>query len=609
MKNKCKNSIWGDIQNVIQYFKISNTNIYVFIIPVGLSFIAAFLESFSIGLLIPLIKGVVESDVSFLKDLDYVGDFFQWIWLNSSRPNVASFSLILLIVFISTVSIQILTYVSGGVMDFIIYKFIVFFRTHIFKRYMKFGKIYFDKSSIGYLTEVLMRFTSEIADFLRQLNSFLLNIFMLLFYVALLCIISWKVTLASLFLLPIMTYSVSWLIKKIRQGSRKQSNLEVKINNKIQNILTSIPLVKAFSQESYEEEHFEKLNQSWRKLKLSVLRKERLFAPIQEIIILCALIIIVIVMAIYFHRYPNTNVAGLMVFFVVLKRMMTRFNSLNNTYRALSMVSGPIEKVAEVLNDEGKGYLEEGTEKFDGLKNQIEIKNLNFAYDPRRTVLFNLNLTIRKNEMTALVGKTGSGKTSIAHLIMRFYDCSEKTIFIDDVDIRNYEIKSLHQKIGLISQDVYLFNESIRYNLLYGTNQEFSENEIMDVITRCQLQELVKSLPEGLETEVGDRGVKLSGGEKQRLSIARVMLRQPEIIILDEATSSLDSKTEKFLQEAIENVIEGKTAIVIAHRLSTIKKADQVIVLDQGRVVEKGELKELIDKKGLFYAFWVQQQF
>ncbi len=210
--------------------------------------------------------------------------------------------------------------------------------------------------------------------------------------------------------------------------------------------------------------------------------------------------------------------------------------------------------------------------------------------------------------MTAIVGATGEGKSTIINLIMRFYECPPRAIFLNGEDIREYDTKSIRKHMAFVSQTPSLFNDTIRGNIAYG-REGISDEEVMKVAKKAHIDDLIESLPEGLSSKVGDMGVMLSGGEKQRIAIARALLKDSDIFLLDEATSALDSGTERKIQEAIDVAVKGKTSIVIAHRLSTIKYADKIVVLEKGRVLEQGSLQELLDEKGKFYEYWQMQKF
>ena len=251
----------------------------------------------------------------------------------------------------------------------------------------------------------------------------------------------------------------------------------------------------------------------------------------------------------------------------------------------------------------------QGKKIFTGLKRKIEFKHMNFSYTKDVQILKDLSFSIEKDKTIAIVGSTGSGKTTILNLLMRFYDIPPNTIFIDGTDIKDFSVLSLHNYIAIASQDALLFNDTIRNNLTYGLTRKISDKELYDALRKARLFRYVMALPNKVDAYIGERGVRLSGGEKQRLVVARMLIKSSEIFMLDEATSSLDSKTEQLVQEAINEVVKNRTSIIIAHRLSTIKHADKVLVIEDGKLVEAGSLDELIDKKGKFFEYWKSQKF
>jgi ABC-type multidrug transport system fused ATPase/permease subunit len=282
---------------------------------------------------------------------------------------------------------------------------------------------------------------------------------------------------------------------------------------------------------------------------------------------------------------------------------------LNKTRGKFEKVRPIVRKVLEVLDDNEKFYIPEGPRMFHGLKKSIEFRNATFSYYPDVPVLKEVSFSIEKGKMTAIVGPTGAGKTTIMNLIMRFYDCAPARVFVDGTDIREYTLKSLRDHMALVDQDVIVFNDTIMNNIAFGIDERVSDEKLNSVVKKAQLDDLIGRLPDGFRTEVGDRGIKLSGGEKQRISIGRALLKDSDIVLLDEATSSLDTGTEKRIQKAIEEAIRGRTTVVIAHRLSTIKNADKIIVIEEGRLIEQGTLEELLAKKGRFYQYWEEQKF
>jgi subfamily B ATP-binding cassette protein MsbA len=275
---------------------------------------------------------------------------------------------------------------------------------------------------------------------------------------------------------------------------------------------------------------------------------------------------------------------------------------------SLAKTSGPREELLKIFDDSDKIFVPEGKKECGGLKRSIEFNHLNFSYIPEVQVLEGVTFTIEKGKITAIVGATGAGKTTLVNLLMRFYDCSSSTILIDGVDIREFTLESLRAHMAFVNQEILLFDDTLKMNITYGAGK-VTDEKLVDVAKKARLYDFIMSLPNGFDTLIGERGVKLSGGEKQRTAIARALLKGSEILILDEATSSLDSLTERLIQEAIEEAIKDRTAVIIAHRLSTIRNADKIVVIEDGRVAEQGSLTELMERKGKFWEYWEEQKF
>jgi ATP-binding cassette, subfamily B, bacterial MsbA len=296
------------------------------------------------------------------------------------------------------------------------------------------------------------------------------------------------------------------------------------------------------------------------------------------------------------------------VYFYLVMNSATKFGVLTTFRSSLANVEASVQKVEDVLSDEGKYFVPSGQKQFTGLRQSIEFRSMNFVFPNGNVVLNNLSFAIEKGKMTAIVGPTGAGKTTIINVLLRFYDCPEASLFVDEVDIRSYNTASLRRHTGIVSQETLLLHDTLRNNIIYGLDH-VPEEKLQSAVKHSRLALFIDELPEGLETLIGDRGVKLSGGEKQRVSIARALLKEADILVLDEATSSLDSRTERLIQEAIDDAVSGRTSVVIAHRLSTIKHADKIVVVEGGTVVEEGTLDELLGKKGVFYGLWEEQKF
>jgi ATP-binding cassette, subfamily B, bacterial MsbA len=341
-------------------------------------------------------------------------------------------------------------------------------------------------------------------------------------------------------------------------------------------------------------------------------RTVQLITPVQNVTTLVALLVVAFSLNWVIREPGAYQTSAYLVFFFIVRRMVPGFNALNKFAVSLATASGGILPVLDILEDDKEKHIVRGGKRqFRELEQSIEFRDLHFSYYPDTPVIQGVSFSIEKGKTTAIVGPTGAGKTSLIGLILRFYDCPPGSLFLDGVDIREYDVHALRRQMALVSQDVLLFNDTLRSNMLYGytPNGRDADEAMRQSTEKSCLSDFVAALPNHYDTMIGERGVQLSGGEKQRVSIARAILKGANILLLDEATSSLDSKTERFIQEGIDNAIRGKTAVVIAHRLSTIRHADKVIVIEGGRVVEEGPLEALLAKKGKFFEYWEAQKF
>jgi subfamily B ATP-binding cassette protein MsbA len=482
-------------------------------------------------------------------------------------------------------------------------------RKLIFNRYLSSGKLFFDRSNQGYLSSVLIDSTNIIAYNLSFLKGSLMWLPMLFVYLILMVLISWKLTVFTLIFVPVLYCSIGPVIERIKSASKNYADSREKLSIKAFNTLSCIPLVKSYTYEVEEEKDFARLSDRVEKLEFSLDKKQGLIAPLQEIVVVVAVLCLVLFVSFWVVGDEEAGVSKFLVFLFLLKRSSNSFGSLNSIKAVLASINGQIMEVHKILDDGDKYPVVGGVREFKGLREGIEFNHIVFSYVEGVPVLKGVAFSVGKGEVTAIVGSTGGGKTTLINLLMRFYDCPPSSIMIDGVDIREFTLESLMARMALVSQDTLLFNDTIRNNIKYGLNREVTDEGLAEVVRQARLYDFIMRLPGGFNTYIGDKGVKLSGGEKQRLSIARALLKNAEILILDEATSSLDSKTEKLIQEAIDEVIKDKTAIVIAHRLSTIKNADRIVVIEDGGVVEEGSLKELLGRRGIFRQYWEEQKF
>lgn len=602
-------SIGKDYAELLRFLRTGDVRPALFILPASLALLVAAFESLGVYLMIPLVKGMMALDFAFLYDDPALKPVFSLL-LGESRPSTSViFASLVLAIFLSFVAKNASQYASSVSVAFIVRRFANNLRKKILSNCLTYGKAYFDRVNAGHLHNVTVNITSNVAFRLTDLQQLFAWLFILVAYLGMMLYISWKLTLFVMLVFPVLNYSLARIISKIRVSSSAYAKFHAEMGRRVHNIFACIPLVKAYSQEATESSAFAKMSDDVAKMEFEIDRRLLLVQPVQETILLGLILLLISFMAFIVSREGTAQVPGFLIFFYIIRRASVAFGVLNSMKASLATVSGPIAEISAVLEEGESRRIPEGSERFPGLATAIEFRNLRYSYSSGRQILTGLSFTVEKGKMTAVVGPSGAGKTTVISLLCRFYDAPPETIFLDGKDIRAFTTDSVRASIALVGQDPVLFNDTLRANVAYGLSPTPSDAEIDRALAKARLKDLLAKLPAGLGTVIGDRGVQLSGGERQRISIARAILKNPEILILDEATSSLDSKTEALIQEAIDEIVCSKTSIVIAHRLATIKRADMIVVLDHGRVTESGPMEPLLRRNGTFRQLWEAQKF
>jgi ATP-binding cassette, subfamily B, bacterial MsbA len=481
-------------------------------------------------------------------------------------------------------------------------------RKSLFEKLQSFNLSYYAQSRYG---DLVNSFTTEVNQLKQacQAISFLITrSSLLLAYIISMFLLSWQLSIGALMLYGLLSVGLTTLIGKIREAS-----FDVPIaNNQVTCVaiefISGIRTVKASAAENFERKRFDFANSELLKAETRVGSLSEIVHPLAEGLSSSLLIVMVVVAFVWFVADGNFASASLLTFMFVLFRMMPLVSQINAGRQQLSSLYGSMDNIKKLLQTEPKSKAVIGNLHFSKLKQAIEFCDVDFKYDLNsdELILNNITFSIEKGQTVAFVGASGAGKTTLADLIPRFYEPSRGTIFIDGIDLREFDVDSLRRQLSIVSQDTFIFNNSIRYNIAYGL-ENVDEESIIEASKLANAWKFIQELPEGLNTILGDRGVRLSGGQRQRIAIARALLRQPEILILDEATSALDSVTEQLIQESLAKLSKDKTVIAIAHRLSTIANADKVVVLEQGRIVEQGSYKELLAKKGKLWKYHQKQ--
>ncbi|MEM8807588.1 MAG: ABC transporter ATP-binding protein [Cyanobacteria bacterium P01_G01_bin.38] len=448
---------------------------------------------------------------------------------------------------------------------------------------------------------------SRTAAAIRMMINFVRITFNVLLLAGLLISISWQLTIAATGFMAIVVLLNQKTIKRSREFGRQLAEASKKYSISFIETLAGIHLVRATGNEKREYNKIRQLIINRERAALQSLANSAKIGPTNEIASIFALLFMVLVGRLIFANQPESLGTVLLTYLFILSRLIPFMGQLNSVRSEFANAAASVAIVNDFLARDNKPFMPSGERLYSPLKQGIVFENISFHYPgTAELVLKEINLPLPKGTKLALVGASGAGKSTLADLLPRFYDPTGGRILIDGSDLREFNIESLRARMGIVSQETFLFNAPIRDNIAYA-RPEATEDEIIDAAKRANAYEFITRLPQGFDTPIGDRGVLLSGGQRQRLSIARALLQDPDILILDEATSALDTLSERLVQKALDDLSRDRTTLVIAHRLSTIQNADQIAVLDKGKVVELGSHYKLLEKQGLYSKLYSMQ--
>jgi subfamily B ATP-binding cassette protein MsbA len=437
--------------------------------------------------------------------------------------------------------------------------------------------------------------------------SVIMTKFTILFvYIISMLLLSWQLTIVSILLFSLVSVGISSLLGRVREASFERTRAAKWYTSISLEYIHGIRTVQAFAAYNFERKRFDEANSNFLKATTKSVSISSLIEPLSEGVATAILVGMLLLAFTVLIPSGQLQVSSLLTFLFVLLRIMPLRRQIDGARVQLSNCQGSFNNIKELLRVDDKPLFHNGKKTFVGLKQKVEFVGVNFGYDSDEIVLHDINLTIEKGKMTALVGASGAGKSTLADLIPRFYDPTHGKVLIDGVDLREFNVYSFRSKLSVVSQDTYIFNTSVRDNIAYAL-EDADDATVIEAAQLANALEFIQDLPQGFDTQLGDRGVRLSGGQRQRIAIARALLRNPEILILDEATSALDSVSERLIQQSLEKLAVGRTVIAIAHRLSTIVRADKVVVLEQGRIIEQGGYQELLDQRGELWKYHQMQ--
>lgn len=567
------------IKRFLPYYK---PYLKIFIMDLVASFLIA-----AIGMGYPLITQAMMEDFIPNKKIDYI----------------AIFGVLLLVVYLLRAGLRYFIQKYGHIMGVHIQADM---RKDLFTKLERLPYSYFDNHETG---KIMSRMTNDLFDISELAHHGPENLFIASFTILgsfiYLMFINWILGLIVFTIIPLLAIITVHFRKKMKAAMKESKIAIAEINSQVESSVSGIRVTKAFTNNELEGKKFDKYNNNYITARKKVFDSMAKYFATSEFITDFSNIIVLIGGGIFLY-YDLIDFADYSLFIISINLFLQPINKLIFFTEQLENGAAGFRRFLEII-DEKEEYEEEGKEILTSPKGHIEFKNVSFSYnDDNKKVLNHINLDIKEGQSIALIGSTGGGKTTICHLIPKFYKINEGEILLDDKNIYDFTLDSLRDNIGIVQQDVFLFNGTIKENIAYG-NSDATDEEIIEAARKANILDYVNSLEHGFDTNVGERGVKLSGGQKQRISIARAFLKNPSILILDEATSALDNTTELLIQNALSELIKGRTTIIVAHRLSTIKNVDKIFVVSNGSIVESGSHDELIKKNGIYHKLYSSQ--
>ncbi len=465
------------------------------------------------------------------------------------------------------------------------------------------------KLHLGYYSEerkgdIISRATSDVNEIENSIISSMEMVFrdpiLIITYLATMFFMSWKLTLFVLVLLPISGIFISIIGRKLKGASQRGQSKLGEVLTVFEETLGGLRVIQAFNAQEATNERFNKKNNEFFRLMVKLFRKHYLGSPLTEILSAITLAILIFYGGQLVLDAQENGFTGefFITFIIIFSQIIPPAKSFSQAYFKIQKGLASVERINQVLDAEEKITDPRNPVDHGSFENEVGFENVSFKYG-NETVLSNINLNIKKGETVALVGPSGGGKSTLANLVPRFYDVESGAIKIDGVDVRDISLTQLRGMFGVVTQESILFNDTIANNILMS-KPDASQEELRKAAEVANALEFIEKLPDGFETNVGDSGNKLSGGQKQRISIARAILKNPPFLILDEATSALDTESERLVQDAINKLMENRTALVIAHRLSTIRHANKIVVLEGGKIVEEGNHEKLMENSGVY---------
>lgn len=577
-----------------------------FFLAVFFMFVSSLFQGAQYSMLVPLTDRILTNKKIILPNK--VPDFLQKLVDQFNAMDVHVLFWVIPLGFFIMIMVRLVTaFFYDYLMNNVAQKIMRDIRLRLYETIQNLSLDYFSKKRTG---ELISRITNDVATVENAVSYAVTDMFrqpfMIIIYLVMVFVMYFKAALIVFIMVPLVAWPMAMIGKKLRKLAKGSQEKMADINSHLLETISGVRVVKAFSMEDEEVERFRQNNQELYKLKMKGVKRMLIQSPITEVVgtifgLSCFMILGKQVM----EGHLSFGIFGF--FLAGILQIISPIKKLGNVHAITQQALAANDRIYEVLDARPTVVEKRNPLNLPTIAKKIELQNVSFRYDAESGIILNnIDLVINTGELVAIVGPTGTGKSTLASLIPRFYDPTHGKVLVDGIDIRDVSFKSLRNQIGIVGQETILFNDTVRNNIAYGFSLATQE-KVEEAATRAFAHQFVMNMPRGYETTVGDRGFRLSGGEKQRLAIARAILRNPPILILDEATSQLDSESEKFVQEALDRLMVGRTVVAIAHRLSTVIKADKIVVIDGGRIVGLGRHDDLLVTCSLYKRLYETQ--